>query len=361
MQGIISMFQRTVHAPSKWVMNHCRRMRQILLAIIAGSLGGALSAAEPNSGSVRPISETGVIAVDPGRGEFTLVLLPDTQRYTKFNPAMYFSQTHWIRDNRGALNLQFVIHLGDIIDDNTDAEWRVADMAMRVLDEHVPYIVLPGNHDFEPHPEKGWRMKLSPKYNAVFSPLRFRDKPWYGGHRGITNDNSYCFFSAAGREFMIVALEYGPTDEVLEWAAALIRAHPHKRVIVATHSYMYDDDTRLGPGDEYSPHKSHLSYNDGEQMWEKFIRHHRNIFMVVSGHVKGRGTGRLTSKGDHGNVVHQMLSNYQQLESGGDGWLRILKFIPGEKKLLVRTYSPWLKKFDHDPNQSFDLELEPSF
>ena len=312
-------------------------------------------------GIARAERATDRIAIDPGRGEFTLVLLPDTQRYALHNPAMYFSQTNWIRDNVAALNIQFVIHLGDIVDDNTDAEWRVADQAMGVLDGRVPYMVVPGNHDYELHPEKHWRMKLAPKYNAVFSPLRFRDQRWYGGHMGTTNENNYCFFSAAGREFMILGLEFGPSDEVLKWAGDLVRAHADKKVIVATHCYMYDDDTRLGPGDDFSPHKSQESYNDGEQMWEKFVRHHPNIFMVVSGHVKGDGAGRLTSKGDHGNLVHQMLSNYQFLESGGDGWLRILKFQPGERKLIVRTYSPWLKKFYDDPQQSFELELEKEF
>jgi hypothetical protein len=299
--------------------------------------------------------------VETGREEFTLVLVPDTQRYALNNPAMFFSQTHWIKENKEALNIRFVIHLGDIVDDNSDREWRVADLAMGVLDDHVPYLVVPGNHDYEKHPEQGWRTKFSPKYNAVFSPLRFREKPWYGGHMGITNDNNYCFFSAAGRDFMILGLEFGPSDEVLEWAGKLVNAHPEKSIIVATHCYMYDDDTRLGPGDDFSPHKSQASYNDGEQMWEKFVRRHPNIFMVVSGHVKGDGAGRLSSKGDHGNVVHQMLSNYQMLESGGDGWLRILKFMPGERKLVVRTYSPWLKKFHPDAEQSFDLDLDIKF
>lgn len=304
-----------------------------------------------------------VVPVDAGREEFTLVLLPDTQRYARDNTAMFFSQTHWIKANHEALNLKFVIHLGDIVNDNTDREWRIADLAMGVLDDRVPYLVLPGNHDFafERNPEQGRRMKYASKYNAVFSPLRFRDKPWYGGHRGVTNENNYSFFSAAGRDFMIVGLEYGPSDEVLAWADRLIRAHADKSVIVATHCYMYDDDTRLGPGDEFSPHKLDTAYNDGEQMWDKLIRHHPNIFLVVSGHVKGDGAGRLSSKGDHGNVVHQMLSNYQMLESGGDAWLRILKFLPGERRLEVRTYSPWLGKFDVDPQQSFNLELDKGF
>ena len=95
-----------------------------------------------------------------------------------------------------------------------------------------------------------------------------------------------------------MGLEFGPTDEVLEWASRLIRAHADKHVIVATHCYMYDDDTRLGPGDDFSPHKSDRAWNDGEQMWDKFVRKHPNIFLVVSGHVKGEGAGRLTSQGD---------------------------------------------------------------
>lgn len=317
-------------------------------------LGAALRAAEA-------VRATDVISVDPGRGEFTLVLVPDTQKYARSNPAMFFSQTHWIRENREALNIRFVIHLGDIVNDNTDREWRVADEAMGVLDGVVPYMVVPGNHDFEKNAAGTGRIKFAPKYNAVFPPLRFRGQPGYGGHKGTTNENNYSFFTAAGRDFLIVGLEFGPSDEVLEWAAQLIRAHADKHVIIATHCYMYDDDTRLGPGDDYSPHKSDDKWNDGEQMWEKFVRHHPNIFLVVSGHVTNQGVGRLTSKGDHGNTVHQMLSNYQMLESGGDGWLRILKFIPGERKLIVRTYSPWLKKFYEHPRQSFDLELAKEF
>jgi hypothetical protein len=308
-----------------------------------------------------PARDTAVLPVDAARGEFTVVLLPDTQRYAKHNPAMFLSQTRWIRENVAALAIRFVIHLGDIVDDNTDAEWRVADEAMGLLDGVVPYTVLPGNHDFEKSEDGQRRVKLAPKYNAVFPPRRFRHQPGYGGHRGVTNENNYSFFSAGGRNFLVLALEFGPSDEVLEWAAGIVRQHADKQVLLATHAYMYDDDTRLGPGDDYSPHKSDLKYNDGEQIWEKFVRRHSNICIVVSGHVKGEGVGRLSSRGDHGNVVHQMLSDYQHLPSGGDGWLRLLKFVPAGKKLVVRTYSPWLQKFHDHPRQSFELELNQNF
>jgi hypothetical protein len=339
-------------------LGHLKSMRStLLLSLFCLGVPIVFATATPLSPD-----EAEFLAVDAQRAEFMLVLLPDTQRYARNNPAVFFSQTHWIRENRDALNIRFVIHLGDIVDDQTDREWRIADEAMGVLDEVVPYVVLPGNHDFNYDPKTNLVIKYAPQYNAVFPPMRFRDRPWYGGHRGVTNDNNYSFFNAAGRDFMILALEYGPSDEVLEWAGAIVRAHADKQVIVATHCYMYSDDTRMGPGDDATPHKHDLRYNDGEQMWEKFVRHHPNIFMVVSGHVTwGDMAGRLTSSGVNGNYVHQMLSNYQHLENGGNGWLRILKFIPGERKLIERTYSPWLKKFDHGPEQSFELELGELF
>ncbi|MDE7127167.1 MAG: serine/threonine protein phosphatase, partial [Bacteroidales bacterium] len=46
-----------------------------------------------------------------------------------------------------------------------------------------------------------------------------------------------------------------------------------------------------------------------------------------------------------GRPVHQMMFNVQMLGggwdgNGGDGWLRILEFMPDGKTIKVRTYSP---------------------
>lgn len=54
----------------------------------------------------------------------------------------------WIRDQRDPLNIQYVFHTGDIVDDSKDKQWNRADTFMRVLDQHqIPYGVLAGNHD----------------------------------------------------------------------------------------------------------------------------------------------------------------------------------------------------------------------
>jgi hypothetical protein len=40
--------------------------------------------------------------------------------------------------------------------------------------------------------------------------------------------------------------------------------------------------------------------------------------------------------------VHQLLANYQVLDNGGQGYMRLLEFKPDGQTVEVRTYSPWL-------------------
>lgn len=298
------------------------------------------------------------LEVDRENEEFTLIVLPDTQRYALYFPEIFHAQTRWIKENLDELNTKFVVHVGDVVDEQTDQEWFVADRAFAELDDAVPYLVVPGNHDLEKD-ASGRLIRNTTKYNAVFSPHRFAGKSWYGGHNGVTNDNSFAYFEAAGQQFMVLGLEYGPSDETLAWAKTLIS--DHHQIILVTHAYMYDDDTRLGPGDRWSPKKSDPSWNDGEDIWEKLISRRDNVFMVLSGHVKGDGTGLLVSRTNDGAPVIQMLANYQFLEHGGQGWLRILHFQPAKGVLSVHTYSPWLKKSREEPDQRFNLDIAHVF
>lgn len=52
-----------------------------------------------------------------------------------------------------------------------------------------------------------------------------------------------------------------------------------------------------------------------------------------------------------------MLADYQDRTNGGDGWLRILRFAPGEDKVYVQTYSPWLGQFESNSDSEFILDF----
>ena len=94
--------------------------------------------------------------------------------------------------------------------------------------------------------------------------------------------------------------------------------------------------------------------NTGEQTWQKFVKKHKNIFMVLCGHHAGEAVR--TDAGDHGNQVHQVLSDYQHLNNGGESWLRYMVFEPNENKIKVYTYNPVLNKFRNAPSSRFNLD-----
>lgn len=336
------------------------------LPVLAATLGllTLLTGHAPLAAADAPAAETKgafPITVDPAQDEFCLIVVPDTQRYAAYFPEIFYRQFEWIRDSVEPLNVKFVIHVGDVVEENTEAEWRVADRAFAMIDGVVPYLVVPGNHDLDRQVyRKGLRATTG--FNAVFSPKRFAGRPWYGGTKGVTADNSFAYFEAAGQEYLVLGLEYGPTDETLKWAREIVSNHTDRhRVIVVTHCYMNDDDTRLGEGDRYNPRDSNPAWNDGEQIWEKFINRTGNVAMVLSGHVKGDGTGRLVSETEEGTPVLQILANYQFLGHGGQGWLRIMKFRPRERSVDVFTYSPWLQTFRTEEDQQFTADASAMF
>ena len=79
---------------------------------------------------------------------FNLVLLPDTQVYSRIHPEIFRVQTEWIVQN--ADSITFVLHQGDITDHNNDEQWQNAVAALSVMDGKVPYTFVPGNHDLGP-------------------------------------------------------------------------------------------------------------------------------------------------------------------------------------------------------------------
>ena len=86
------------------------------------------------------------------------------------------------------------------------------------------------------------------------------------------------------------------------------------------------------------------------------VRKHKNVFLVVSGHVLG--VGRQTSRSDAGAPVHELLVDYQGLPNGGNGWLSILRFAPRENKICVKAYSPLLDTTNDAPEHTYSLDYD---
>ncbi len=297
---------------------------------------------------------------------FTIALLPDTQNYSDKYPHIFKSQTSWVADKKN--NITYVLQLGDITNNNTPEQWEVAREAFTLMDGKVPYMFVLGNHDIG---TKGTSdIRNTELFNQYLPYSKYSRMAGFGGaFEDGKMDNVWYTFKAGGYKWLILGLEFGPRNAVLEWANEVVSKHPKHKVIIITHAYMYSDDKRIsvrynhkwtpqsyGIGKDTGPNQ----VNDGEDMWEKLVSIHKNIMFVFSGHVLNDGVGTLVSRGNHGNNVYQMLANFQTgvigSKNGGNGFLRLVTISPQEKKVMIKTYSPYLDQFEQTPEHEFGFE-----
>jgi len=295
---------------------------------------------------------------------FTLIVLPDTQNYADVRDkwtqkkwgipdqrSCFYAQTQWIKDNSKNLNIVMVAHVGDIVQHDDPEEWKIADKAFKTIDHSVPYILSLGNHDMGCE-RPGSAHSRETKLNNYFPPSRFETNRLYsygGSMSSNRSDNYYLTFKGGAMDFLILSLELKPRDEALKWANKVIALHPKHQCIVVTHAYLMKNGTR------YKKIGYDITGNSGEDIWRKLTSQHENIFMVLCGHTEPNA--RLTSRGVKGNAVHQLLSDFQ-FEKGGQGYLRIMQFIPKENRIDVSTYSPVLKHYRTEAREQFSLELD---
>ncbi|HVV48620.1 MAG TPA: metallophosphoesterase [Polyangia bacterium] len=287
--------------------------------------------------------------------DFTLVALPDTQYYAAAHPDILDAQIAWIAREAGDQKIALVLHEGDIVDADEPAQWARAAGSLHTLDGLVPYILSSGNHDYDRSGQVITRRTLIDRY---FAP------PSTGLYEPGRIENRYEIVPAPGGPWLILSLEFGPRDAVLAWADRVAKRYATLPAIVVTHAYLASDNARfdhLGhPEQLWNPHR-YLddrvpgSVNDGEEIWRKLVVRNDNILFVLCGHDLGDGVGRLDSARPDGTTVHQILANYQMQALGGGGYLRLLQFSPAERRVRVRTYSPYLNEFKTDPDNDFHL------
>ncbi|MET0388852.1 MAG: metallophosphoesterase [Polyangiales bacterium] len=291
----------------------------------------------------------------------TLIVLPDTQFYTCAFADVFEQQTRWIADVRAQRHISLVLHTGDIVDSDLDPQWRVALESMSELAGEVPYLVTTGNHDL-----RAGRASLIQSYfpTSLLFSFDFESDTYEGGRI----DNTYAIVRLAGREWLVLGLEFGPRNRVVEWADHILSAHPELPAIVFTHAYLFSDgqryDRAYAPLQPFHPDLYQLTpeqgINDGQDLWTKLVSKHDNVRLVLSGHVIPDGTAHSSVTRASGSVVHQVLANYQLCDAcpcaqveGGGGFLRILTF--SADAIRIETYSPYSQEWLRDPDNEFVL------
>ncbi len=300
---------------------------------------------------------------EPGSGAWSIVLLPDTQFYSAMYPEVFQSQTDWIVRQRHRHNIQFVLHLGDVTHNNTHPQWANAYRAMETLQKAgIPFLLASGNHD------------IGTWGRAKDRQSHFSDYFLQKGRVSGESENAYLRVTVGEAKFLLLVLEFGPRDAVVDWANALVKRHPDHHAILVTHAYLYSDGTRYdwdtkgsaqrwNPRERYGINQSAEGVNDGEALWRKLVSRHPQFAFTFNGHVLNDGVGYLASAGAHGRRVHQMLVNYQRgvqpdRKNGGGGFLRLLEVQADGRTIVVRDYSPYYDQWLTEPERCFSLTMD---
>lgn len=286
--------------------------------------------------------------------DYTFAVVGDTQKITYYdyqNGTKHLNKIYdWILSKQEERNIEYVMGLGDITEKGTiDAEWELALGAINKLNGKIPYSLVRGNHD------------NSAKMNLYLKDLsKTPYSTTYAGSYDGTVNNTWRTIKAGsnGIPYLIFCLDYGPTDAILSWAGKIITEHPDHNVIITTHAYLFRDGTTLDSGDVCPPSDSNAAYNNGDQVWEKFVRKYENIVLVLSGHDPCNQVVVRTDTADHGNRVTQMLIDPQGMDTTTlTGAVALLHFSADGRKVSVEYYSTIQEKYFMSSNQ-FTMELD---
>ena len=315
-----------------------------------------------------PTSETE--PAPPTPGAITLAMLPDVQYYTLCRLPHLAAQLEWIDGQAAVRGMRATLFMGDLTEHNTRDEWAWFRERVAPAGANVPIILATGNHDYGHNGDAHARRTLFDDYFPAppgMAASLLADK-----QRGSIA-NAYYRIALPRVTLGVLVLEWAPRASTVRWANKVLSRFPQDRVIVVTHAYLYDDSTRYdwhtrGTAQRWNPLWYDMDWleqlydreSDGEMLWNALVRTHPGIFLVLCGHVGGSGTGHLESRGDAGNLVQQVLANFQLLDEGGLGYLRLFEIQPDGRSLRMKTYSPSLGRFAIAAEQSATFAIEPA-
>jgi hypothetical protein len=325
---------------------------------VAGLATVATLLLAPVPGAVTRASAAAAPAADLA-SRFTLAVLPDTQFYSRYSDSQfvprygtdpYRVQTEWLAEHRDELNIPFVAHLGDVVDQvGVASQWAVADDAMATLEEAgLPYSILPGNHDVldssDDRFDTSYDLAAEP-YLQHFPPSRVTAQTSVDSGTDPTGLSQYQVFEAEGQQFLVLALGWRSSDATLAWADQVLADHPTLPTVLTSHQIIDVDNDAVTPKDtEY-----------GDRLWNQLIRGNDQVFLTFNGHF--HGATRQTLVNDAGHEVTEVLMDYQMAYEGGDGYLGLVEFDLTGGHIQVQTASPWVVSKPQESLTSFDQPL----
>lgn len=285
--------------------------------------------------------------------DYSFVVLGDTQGLARANEAALHTYKDWIIEQKDEKKISAVFHMGDITYGNPEvpeakwnAHWEAAAKPMKELRTQVPFVCVPGNHDY-PNNAKGDR-NLD-EFNQYFPANEFETLSYYGGayEKGKTQ-NTYYFMEFDNIEYLVIALEFRPENAVMNWACNLMKQYSDKRVIIITHDFLNEAWEMSASDGYFSQDVDRVIPKD---MWENYLCKQENLFMILCGHSVTDDIGYKELTGENGNTVMTFMIDPSNVlaQSGLDTITALFTVDEKESKL-------YLNYFSIDKNKLFNIQ-----
>ena len=314
-------------------------------------------------------------------GEYTFAVIPDTQmlfsRAPKDSNGVGIYQdgynvadnaaaknVQWLIDNKATLNLQYVMHVGDLTDnlnyyvtsnvDSSKKKWEVegkieANYGFQILDKlttaNIPWSISRGNHDggydsgalaiWDTYwQQSGAYAKATAGDEATGEPAKYC----------VTTRNSvdhiYSYYEKIDigeQKYLVIVLDLEADSTVLAWANEVAAYFTDRKIIVSTHAYLGARGALMT-----SLMGTAGLNNSGETVWNEFVSKHANIELLICGHSSGEDIVRTQLTGENGNKVWNVMIDSSAHEFTGvtqPALMSLLKFSADGKTLTFNHYS----------------------
>lgn len=299
-----------------------------------------------------PIVQGGVTkqiaAAEVGKSgaEYTIVVIPDTQYLSQDWPTHFDSLANFISTNKDAMNIQLVMHVGDVVQIGNDAQYLTASGPMNTLyGLGVPFLAAIGNHDYDNTTADGAVTDSRPatRWNANFGQDRYTTKDWFDGEffEVGKSENFYARMNLGGRETIVLVLECFPRKAVMTWADTVVKDNASADVILLTHSYIDATGAYVNASSTNDPSEYAVTdYVNGQEMWMNHFANSPNLVASFNGHHLGGNLALKTDYNKTGGLVHQQFNNWQNSTEGGQGRIVLFTVNAETGRARRRVYNP---------------------
>ena len=266
------------------------------------------------------------------RIEMAILVIPDTQYYVEFRRQILETMLDWCFNCYLSLDIKAIIQVGDVVHtpQNVAAFEYGKSQLQRLHALPIAHSVAAGNHD---------GIGLNDNFETYFSTQAHQYLNIVPQTEGQYR-NHYFVKRIKQTDWMFIQLEFLPSTASFDWLRNVLDANRDKPTIITSH-YMVDDC-------------SQQIVSQFESIGNEFCQ----VKLMLGGHVFGcGGEAHLVKPNVCGSYYAAVAQNYQHLEHGGQGTVRLYA-LEANDNYHAFTIHTSNNTFRTQPSSQFSFNLQ---